>query len=152
MTGTGRKDTTHGWKWVISGTVLLFTAALVATMVFSVCRGTRVVDADYYDHGLHYDARQASDRTGVADGWRADVSCAGGRLQLCLIDGAGAPGRGATVTFTPSASSPGGSVALVEGNPGTYTSSTLSETCAVTGTMTVVRGADILRRRVAVIR
>jgi nitrogen fixation protein FixH len=153
MRETGMRDTAHGWKWAILGTVLLFVAALVVTMTLAVRTGTRVVDADYYDHGLHYDAVQGTDRSGGAARMQADASFTDGRLRMRLTDAAGAPVRGATVTFFPvAAAADVKPFALQEAEPGTYASSRLPGNGAVTGTITAVRGADSLRRRVAVLR
>ena len=153
MTRSDMSDAARRWKWGIGVTVLLFIAALAGTMTLSVRNGTRVVDVDYYDHGLHYGTERNTDRTGAGNGWRAAVTYAGGRLQLQLNDATGAPVRGARVTFsTAAAASRAVVVPFVEDGAGSYATPPLTGSGAVNGNITAVRGTDSLRLRVAVIR
>ena len=53
--GTGKP-----WKITLATLVCLFLVATVASMILAAKRVSRVVDADYYEHGLHYDEKQLS--------------------------------------------------------------------------------------------
>jgi len=47
--GTGRS-----WKVAIAALIGIFLIAMIASLVVAGRRVSRVVDRDYYQHGLHY--------------------------------------------------------------------------------------------------
>ena len=48
------------WKITIAALVGIFLIAMVASLVVASRRVSRVVDRDYYQHGLHYGEAQRS--------------------------------------------------------------------------------------------
>ncbi len=52
------KDTRHdagkAWKIALAALIGLFLVAMAVSMVMAGRRVSKVVDADYYQHGLHY--------------------------------------------------------------------------------------------------
>jgi len=93
---------THNGKIWLYGLLLLvavFLAAMVVSFIKAGKGGSRVVDSDYYTHGLQYvpgDAGEAAARLG----WRAVPSYRNGRLELRISDRNSAPVTGGTLTVT----------------------------------------------------
>jgi nitrogen fixation protein FixH len=103
MTGvTMSIRTSHNGKIWLYGLLLIVAVFLVAMTVsfFKAGKGvSRVVDSDYYTHGLHYapgDTGEAAARLG----WRAEPSYRNGRLELRITDRNSAPVTGGTLTVT----------------------------------------------------
>jgi hypothetical protein len=49
-----QRDGGKSWKIAIAGLIGIFLIAMAASMVLAARRVSKVVDADYYQHGLHY--------------------------------------------------------------------------------------------------
>ena len=47
-------QTGKSWKITLATLVCLFLVAMAASMIVAAKRVGRVVDPDYYSHGLHY--------------------------------------------------------------------------------------------------
>ncbi len=48
------QGTAKSWKITLATLVCLFLVATAASMIVAVKRVSRVVDPEYYSHGLHY--------------------------------------------------------------------------------------------------
>jgi len=90
---------TH-WKLGLALLVAIFLAGMAATMTIAARRVTPVVDADYYNHGLHY-GQTASGARNPGAGWTMSASLAGGELQVRVSDQSGAPVTGGELRFEP---------------------------------------------------
>ncbi len=92
----------HGGKSWLYGLLTLVVFFLIATAWSLLKAGrdvSRVVDRDYYNHGLLYapvDAASAAARLG----WRSRPVYRNGRLELGITDRNGAPVTGGTLTVT----------------------------------------------------
>ena len=95
------RTTPNGKNWLYG--LIIMVALFLAAMTFSLIKAgngvSRVVDRDYYNHGLLYapgDAAGAAARLG----WRAEPTYRNGRLELRITDRNGAPVTGGTLTVT----------------------------------------------------
>ncbi len=144
-----------GSLWKISLLVLIgiFICSTIASMIVAARRVSRVVDADYYRHGIQYG--ETHDRLKKAcKEWRMAASLTGDRFQVQVRDGAGAPVSGGHVTCD-----------LVLGRAAHTVSLTLTEACPGVycapfpaavhgegyGTMRCTRGGAVVSGKVVVI-
>ena len=115
------KKSFNPWKAGIALMVGVFLIGTAASLVVAVRRASRVVDTDYYSHGLHYDqTRNGSKNVGL--NWNLSASCADGELRVRVQDQAGAPVAGGKLRFE---SEPGrtgniGILPLAESAPGVF--------------------------------
>ena len=141
-----------GWQIAISALIGTFLVAMVASLVVAGRRVSRVVDPDYYSHGLHYGQERTGGVTGT--GWRLFPSLSGDNIQVEIADGAGAPVVGGTMTLDlagAAGSSTGKSLLLIEQEPGVYRSSgvyAFRGECR--GTMRFARGDAVVCEKVVV--
>lgn len=143
-----RADTGRFWKRVIAGLFVLFFAAMAASFGIAALKVSRVVDKDYYSHGLHYG--DAQNRTGEPAGWSMTAALAGDRIQLRVCDAAGAPLGGGTVVFDVETGGKGTRppLILVEAPPGTYMTDHLPATWSeLRGTIHVTRGGTAIHKK-----
>jgi nitrogen fixation protein FixH len=115
------KSTATPWKIALALLFGVFLVGMAASFVIASRRGSRVVDADYYSHGLHYDqTRTGSKNAGL--NWTMSASLAGGELQVQVSDESGAPVAGGELRFEPQAGNAGLSraLALAESAPGIF--------------------------------
>jgi nitrogen fixation protein FixH len=113
----------HSGKIWLYGLFLLIALFLVG-MTFSLLKAargvSRVVDRDYYTHGLLYapvDAAGAAARLG----WRAEPLYRNGRLELRITDRNGSPVDGGELTVTLEGKGvPAGSLTCGMHSPGVY--------------------------------
>ena len=54
------RDAGRPWKIGIAALIGLFLVAMVTSLVLARQRVSRVVDRDYYEHGLHYGEKQST--------------------------------------------------------------------------------------------
>ena len=113
-----------GRFWIISLSVVigLFIAATVGSVFIAKSRGGRVVDSEYYSHGLHY-AENHSKSGNAGNSWTMTPSVDGTFLQVVVRDESGQPLRGADALYTleQNAATPAGTVVtLTESSPGLY--------------------------------
>ncbi len=113
-----------GWKIAISALIGVFLVAMAASLVVAGRRVSRVVDPDYYSHGLNYGQERKS---GVlVKGWRLSPSLSGDSIQVVIADGRGVPVTGGTMTLDlagTAGSGAGRRLPLTEQEPGVYRSS-----------------------------
>jgi FixH len=112
----------RSWQLILAALVALFLVGMVSSLVIASKRVSRIVDADYYSHGLHYGETRIKTGT-VISGWNMTTSIAGDHLQVTVLDGAGTPVTGGRITFEPLRRTGGGSGAdfrFVECSPGKY--------------------------------
>lgn len=117
----GLKDGATPWKIGLGLLVGVFFVGMATSFVIAARKMSRVVDADYYSHGLHYDkTRSGSRNPGLA--WTMSASLAGGELQVRVNDEAGIPVPGGELRFEPGrgGAGPGGAFALAEAAPGVF--------------------------------
>ena len=83
--------------------LLLLVVVFIVAMAFSFFKagreGSKVVDRDYYSHGLHYVPGDAGGEAARL-GWRAEPLYRNGRLEIRITDRNGAPVTGGTLTVT----------------------------------------------------
>lgn len=87
------------WQIFILSVVTLFLCAMTVTLTTAVRGVTRVVDPDYYDHGLHYG--RDGEKLGNAEklGWRMATTVSENRLEIRVTDAEDNPVGGGRVTF-----------------------------------------------------
>ncbi len=155
MRGTMQEKRQAGSRWIISLLVLIgvFVVSTAASMIFAARRVSRVVDADYYRHGIHYG--EMHDRPGEAGReWRMAASLTGGQFEVQVRDGAGAPVTGGHVTcdLVLGRAPRKVSLVLIESRPGIYRAS-----CPAAlhgegyGTMRCTRGNAAVSGKVVVV-
>lgn len=119
----------HGtcWKYAVIGLVALFAAAMIVSLSLASRRVSRVVDRDYYVHGLDYQREGEQLANGVRLGWRLETAYADGIVTLRATDGAGRPVSGGRVVLrnvergrTPQGESGFATPGFTEESPGVY--------------------------------
>ena len=109
------------WKIMLMLLVGVFLVGTAASLYTAAHRGSRVVDADYYNHGLHYgQTGTGAKNAGMA--WTMSASVAGGQLQVKVRDESGAPVAGGKLDFVPEqrGTAPRSTLALTESAPGVF--------------------------------
>ncbi len=145
-------DTGRFWKRVLAGLFVLFVAAMALSFVIAGRKVSKVVDTEYYSHGLHYGEARDRDRAAAA-GWRMTAALSRGRLQLQVRDAAGTPLSGGTAIFEVQTGDSGknDTLVLVETNPGIYSAPQPAGAWSeLRGTMRVSRGANALQERMVI--
>ncbi len=119
--------TGHFWKLSIIALLALFLLVTAWSLVRAVRGVSRVVDSDYYRHGLDYNKERQGGVVAERSGWRMQSVFAEGRLTVRVADRSGAPVRGGVMTLKLAAPfAPGkGPLLLVEGRPGVYSAGLL---------------------------
>ncbi len=117
------KRVQQGGKPWLYGLLILFALFLVATAWSLLKAGrevSRVVDRDYYNHGLLYapvDASSAAARLG----WRSQPLYRDGRLELKITDRNGSPVTGGVLTvILEGKGAPSGTLTCGIASPGVY--------------------------------
>jgi len=87
------------WIYGLLLLVAVFLAAMAISFIKAGREGSKVVDRDYYTHGLHYAPGDAGGEAARL-GWRAEPSYRNGRLELRITDRNSAPVTGGTLTVT----------------------------------------------------
>ena len=92
----------RAWPLAIVAVLALTVAANVALFAAANAPGSAVPEADYYRRALAWDSTQAERSRSAALGWTANAAFVtggdgGARLQVTLLDAAGAPVEGARV-------------------------------------------------------
>jgi nitrogen fixation protein FixH len=117
-----KKQSGTRWKLAIVFLIGVFLVGMAATLITAAHRVSRVVDGDYYSHGLHYGATQDHAKNAGLD-WTIAAALSGAELQVQVRDAAGAPVAGGQLSFEPQkngANLPTGSLALAETSPGVF--------------------------------
>ena len=113
-----------GTRWQLGIALLIgvFLVGTVASLVTAARRVSRVVDIDYYSHGLHYgESQDGSKNPGL--GWSLAAGLAGDELQVRVNDRTGAPVSGGRLAFEPQQGGKGEPPApleLAEAAPGLF--------------------------------
>jgi len=110
------------WKLGIALLICIFLVGMAVSLVTAARRVSRVVDTDYYSHGLHYgDTQDRAKNAGLS--WTLKAELSGSELRVQVRDQAGVPVTGGTLGFQPqegAAGQPAGALALAESAPGDY--------------------------------
>ncbi len=111
-----------GKNWLFG--LLLLVAIFVVAMILSIVKAghevSKVVDSEYYRHGLHYIPGDAGDEAARL-GWKAVPLYHNGRLELRITDRNGAPVTGGTLDVTiEGPAGPVGTLTCGVESPGVY--------------------------------
>ena len=116
------KDSGARWKLGIVLLIGVFLVGMAVSLVTAARKVSRVVDTDYYSHGLHYgETQDGSKNAGLS--WNIAAQATGGELQVQVSDASGAPVAGGKLSFEPQTDGVGlaaGSLELAETAPGTF--------------------------------
>jgi nitrogen fixation protein FixH len=116
------KESAAHWKIGLALLVGVFLVGMAASLTTAARRVSRVVDTDYYSHGLHYGKTQdGSKNAGL--GWSMTAGLSGTELQVRVKDESGAPVAGGMLRFEPKqtgGSEKPGTLALAESAPGLF--------------------------------
>jgi hypothetical protein len=119
---TLHSDTGKLWKIMLFAIVGIFIIGTVASLIIAKRKVSKVVDTEYYSHGLHY--AETHSKTGNAGaGWTITASVVEGHLQVLIHDVSGGPVTGGLLVFDPDRDITGrtsGSLQLSESSPGIY--------------------------------
>ena len=148
-----RNDAGKFWIRIITVVVVLFITATVTSIVIAKKRGSRVVDTEYYSHGLHYAERHdTSGNTG--NKWTMTPTADGTFIQTTVRDEHGAPlcGGEATCTLDQNSTVPSGTMLhLTESSPGVYrVSRPTTVQGEMRGTIRVAKGNGVISGRVVI--
>jgi hypothetical protein len=162
-----RTGSIDGWKLTLALLVSAFLCAMAVTFYLAAHRGSRVVDRDYYSHGLHY-GRTASGARNPGIGWNISASLSGPQLKVRINDASGSPVCGGTLRFNADAETSGNRgdtategdrhlvtkepvpfcFALAESAPGVYTvPRPVSPQGELRGTLCFTRGEAVATQR-----
>jgi nitrogen fixation protein FixH len=148
------QDTGQVWRISLAVMVGLFICGTVASLVVAKRRVSRVVDADYYRHGLHYGQQNLSGERGHELGWRLEPALAAGQIQVRVDDASGQPVTGGRMIIDleeNAADTPAGTLVLDEKLPGVYrTAAARWGRGGIRGTMRFSRGNAEVREKVVV--
>ena len=110
------------WQLGIALLIGIFLVGMVLSLVTAARRVSRVVDTDYYSHGLHYgETQDGAKNAGL--GWTIAAGLSGGGLQVRVRDASGAPVAGGTLAFEPQGGAearPAGGLEFAEPAPGLF--------------------------------
>lgn len=115
------KSTGRSYKIAISLLFGIFLLGMAATLLISARRGSRVVDADYYNNGLRYgQTRSGALNPGLR--WSLSAYIEGGDLLVRVSDETGAPVGGGRLLFQAGRDAAGrtGALHLAESAPGIF--------------------------------
>ncbi len=150
--------TGHFWKLSIIALLALFLLVTAWSLVRAVRGVSRVVDADYYRHGLDYNRERHGVAVAERRGWHMQSAFDDGRLTVKVADGSGAPVGGGVMTLNLAAPvAPGNGPTLqvsllVEGRPGVYSAGLqLSRGDELRGTLVFARGDAAMTGKVVVL-
>lgn len=107
------------WKLALMLLVGLFLVASAASFVIAARRVSRVVDTDYYSHGLRYGQEQSAN---AGHHWTLTPAVSGADLTVQVQDQLGAPIAGGRLSFEPNQAGnrPAPSLQLSEAAPGMF--------------------------------
>jgi len=109
-----------GWKLGLAVVFAVFLVASLASIITAARKGSRVVDRNYYQHGLDYDALTGKS---AALGWSLTATLIRRELKVAARDRQGVPLAGGTATLLPdlpAGGRPGEPVTLEEAAPGEF--------------------------------
>ena len=147
-------DAGNPWRIGLIAMVALFVAATAASLFIAGRKVSKVVDTEYYSHGLHY--AETHGRMGNAGTpWTMTASVVGNQLQVLVHDEAGSPVTGGRVVYELDRHADNRSVArfyLSEASPGIYrTRRPAAAKGELHGTMRITKGETTVIGKVVVI-
>ncbi|MBJ6749264.1 FixH family protein [Geomonas anaerohicana] len=107
------------WQFLILLLLAIFLLGMGTSMFISFEKGSKVTDADYYQHGLNY----AKSKTGAYNAgldWVMSATLAGSDLQVRVHDEKGAPVRGGKLLFQTRNGNEKEVLPLTETSPGVF--------------------------------
>lgn len=118
MPATPSQSSIH-WKLGLGLLVSIILTCTVLSFFLAFRRVGRVVDTDYYQHGLHYGETAAKNPGG---NWTMSASLAGNDLRVKVADRSGTPVSGGKVVFeaAPTREAAASPLQLAESAPGTF--------------------------------
>ena len=131
--------------------VALFLVAMVASFVTAARRVSRVVDPDYYSHGLNYGADQAARAGSAALSWTITPTLKDGELQVRVADQSGAPVTGGQLSFEPQGAAAPAVLSWTETAPGLFRASTPAAGTTLRGTLRFSRGTATLSHKLVLL-
>ena len=141
------------WQVGLALLVGAFLIASAASMLLAAHKGSRVVDVDYYNHGLHYNQTgSGSKNAGIA--WQMSCSLAGDQLQVRVLDQSGAAVAGGKLCFEPAPDSAVqvGQITLREKAPGSFCARRpVSPRGELRGTLLFTRGDQTASKKLVLI-
>ena len=148
------KDSGARWKLGIVLLIGVFLVGMAASLITAARRVSRVVDTDYYSHGLHYGATQdGSKNAGL--GWNIAAQATAGGLQVQVSDASGAPVSGGKLSFEPQkdgAGLPTGALELAETAPGLFRAGRRAPASGeLRGTLRFSRGGAVASRKLVLL-
>ena len=148
------KDKGIIWKAALCLLFAVFLVGMVLSMTIASRKGSKVVDREYYSHGLHYNETSKNSGQETA-GWSISSAIVDGQVLFRLFDASGKPLAGASATFlaTPDGNNTAQKLTLNETAPGvysaTYPSGTLNE---LRGILRVARGSAVMQNKVVIFK
>jgi len=146
------------WKLSIIALLALFVLVTAWSLVRAVRGVSRVVDSDYYRHGLDYNKERQGGVVAERRGWRMQSAFADGRLTVRVADRSGAPVGGGVMTLNlaPPVAPGNGHLlpvsVLVEDRPGVYSAGLLlARGDKLRGTLFFSRGDAAMTGKVVVL-
>jgi hypothetical protein len=152
------------YKIALSLLVGVFLCAMAATFYIAAHRGSRVVDTDYYSHGLHY-GQTPSGASNPGIRWTLSPSLSGSDLKVCVSDASGATICGGVLRFSAdrdirkgdrhlSAKEPvPSSILLAESSPGIFTAPRpVSANGELRGTLLYTRGEAVATQKLVLLQ
>jgi nitrogen fixation protein FixH len=110
------------WKLGITLLIAVFLVGMTASLIIAARRVSRVVDPDYYNHGLHYGKNQDGSQN-AGTGWTIAAALSGNQLQVRVTDQSGAPVAGGKLKFeqrVKGGTQPDQALQLSESAPGVF--------------------------------
>lgn len=110
----------RSYKIAIIAVFAVFLTGMAASVVLSAKRGSRVVDAEYYQNGLQYDrTKSGAGNPGLR--WSLAAAIVGPDLLVRVNDERGVPVAGGRLRFEPArGATPNSSFSLSESAPGIF--------------------------------
>lgn len=118
---TEKKTSATIYKGALVLLFCAFLAGMAVTFTLSAKRGSRVVDANYYQNGLNYD-RTESGAKNPGLSWKLSASMADGEVVVMVHDETGTPVSGGKLSFQPSRPGNEHTLHLSESSPGVFRS------------------------------
>jgi len=145
------KDPGRSWQMALALLFCLFLAGMAVSIATAVSRGSRVVDVDYYRHGLHY-GKTGSGASNAGLGWSMSATLTGGELRVRVQDRSGVPVAGGSMSFQPDGrTTPAATLALAEQAPGLFQARwPLAQQGELRGTLFFTRGEAAASQKLAI--
>lgn len=141
------------WKVILVTIVGLFLVGTTASLIIAGKKVSRVVDKDYYSHGLHYGEDLKKSQIDAMD-WHMTSTVSGNMIAVSVQDSAGRPVSGGNLTLMPgivSDSGIKGSIVFGESKPGTYQAFKPDSNGQVRGILNFNRGNAAITGNVVII-